>query len=524
MMESTTEDAPGQPLRSPRRFERGESVYDPMTAAKVDAGEAPAPEDRKDRPGWLGRRLGGTRTRIFAVFALLAAVSTALSLVLLHQILLTRLDEEITRDLTQEVAEFQRLVSGNDPETGEPFGTDIRRIFDVYFRRNVPHEEEVLLAAVDRRLYKSARGGEDAYVPGEVLRAIALESPLEGPGSGTIETSTGTARYVSVPVRAGGRTAATFAVAFFPADDRAEIVDAITVAAQVWGVVLLLAFVVAWVGAGRVLAPLRLLRDTARSITETDLRGRIAVSGGSDEVGQLAQTFNEMLDRLEAGFGAQRRFLDDASHELKTPITIVRGHLEFLSDDAEERRETVALLTDELDRMSRIVNDLLVLAKAERPDFLELEAVDVEGLTAELHAKASALERREWRLESTGRGTILADRQRLTQAVVQLAQNAAKYTGEDDPIALGTFVADGEARLWVRDSGPGIPPEEQEQIFERFARGSGGRRLEGAGLGLSIVQAIARAHGGRVELYSRTGAGATFTVVVPVGGPRGEPR
>jgi len=326
-----------------------------------------------------------------------------------------------------------------------------------------------------------------------------------------------------VPVSAGGRTLATFAVAIFPEDDRAEIVDAITAAAQVWGVVLLLAFVVAWVGAGRVLAPLRLLRDTARSITERDLRGRIAVSG-SDEVAQLAQTFNEMLDRLEAGFGAQRRFLDDASHELKTPITIVRGHLELLSDEPEERRETVALLTDELDRMSRIVNDLLVLAKAEQPDFLQVEVVDVEALTAELHAKVSALERREWHLESTGRGTIRADRQRLTQAVVQLAQNAAKYTEDDDPIAVGTFVADGEARLWIRDSGPGVPPEEQDEIFERFARGSRGRRLEGAGLGLSIVQAIARAHGGRVELHSRTGAGATFTLVVPVGGPRGEPR
>jgi len=523
MMGPTTDGASVQPLHSPRRSERAE-LYDPMTAAKVDAGETPsAPGDRRERPGWVSQRLSGTRTRIFAVFALLAAASTALSLVLLHQILLARLDEEITRNLTQEVSEFRRLVSGNDPVTGEPFGTDVRRIFDVYFARNVPHEEEIVLAAVGPRLYKAARGGEDEYVPGEVLRAIALESPLEGPGSGTIETSTGSARYLSVPVSAGGRTLATFAVAIFPEDDRAEIVDAITAAAQVWGVVLLLAFVVAWVGAGRVLAPLRLLRDTARSITERDLRGRIAVSG-SDEVAQLAQTFNEMLDRLEAGFGAQRRFLDDASHELKTPITIVRGHLELLSDEPEERRETVALLTDELDRMSRIVNDLLVLAKAEQPDFLQVEVVDVEALTAELHAKVSALERREWHLESTGRGTIRADRQRLTQAVVQLAQNAAKYTEDDDPIAVGTFVADGEARLWIRDSGPGVPPEEQDEIFERFARGSRGRRLEGAGLGLSIVQAIARAHGGRVELHSRTGAGATFTLVVPVGGPRGEPR
>jgi signal transduction histidine kinase len=494
------------------------SVYARVTPGSVDAETAPLANDRS-RPGWLRSRFVGTRTRILAAFALLAVASTGLSLILLHQILLARLDSEIARNLTQEVDEFRLLVSGNDPVTGEPFGRDVRRIFDVYFERNVPHEEEVVLAAVNGRLYEAARGGEEAYLPGEVLRAIALETTLDVSGRGTIETSTGTARYLSVPVRAGGRTTATFAVANFPEDDREEIVDAITVAAQVSGVVLLLALGLAWVAAGRVVAPLRLLRDTAQSITERNLEGRIAVRG-NDEVAQLGQTFNEMLDRLEAGFGAQRRFVDDASHELKTPITIVRGQLELLSDDPEERRETIALVTDELDRMSRIVNDLLVLAKAEQPDFLLLQHVDVAALTSDLHAKVASLEQREWRLESTGRGTILADRQRLTQAVVQLAENAAKHTSDGDVIAIGTLVSDGVASLWVRDSGPGIPREEQDEIFGRFTRGSGGRRLEGAGLGLSIVQAIARAHGGRVQLLSSSGRGATFTVVVPVGGPR----
>jgi two-component system OmpR family sensor kinase len=501
------------------RGSRDGSVYAPVTAERVDARTAPAADDRA-RPGWLRSRFVGTRTRILAAFALLAVASTGLSLILLHQILLARLDDEIARHLTQEVDEFRLLVSGNDPVTGEPFGRDVRRIFDVYFERNVPNEGEVVLSAVRGRLYKSARAGEEVRLPGEVLRAVALESPLDRSASGTIEISTGTARYLSVPVNAGGQTTASFAVVNFPEHERREIVDAIAVAAQVSGVVLLVVLGFAWLAAGRVVAPLRLLRDTAQSITERDLRGRIAVRG-NDEVAQLGRTFNEMLDRLEAGFGAQRRFLDDASHELKTPITIVRGQLEFLADDPEERRETVALVTDELDRMSRIVNDLLVLAKAEQPDFLQLEAVDVAALTGDLHAKVATLERRDWRLESTGHGRILADRHRLTQAVVQLAENAAKHTEDGDLIAIGTLVADDEAHLWVRDSGPGIPRGEQGEIFERFVRGSGGRRLEGAGLGLSIVQAIARAHGGRVELQSSTGRGATFTLVVPVGGPRG---
>ena len=468
------------------------------------------------RNSWLGAwtLLPGTRARILAAFVVFTALSAALSLFLVREVLFNRLDEEVEQQLTQEVAEFRRLVRGSDPRTGEPFGTDVRRIFDVYFSRNVPDEGEVLLSSIDRRLYRSARAGDAEYRSGEVLRAVALEHPLGEAHRGTIETSTGPARYLNVPVEIGDRVLATFTVVNFPGNERKEIESAVTVAAEVFAAVLLLSFFVAWGAAGRVLAPLRVLRDTARSITETDLTQRISVRG-RDEVAQLGRTFNDMLDRLEAAFAGQRRFVDDAGHELRTPITIVRGHLELLSDDPEDKRETVALVTDELDRMSRIVNDLLLLAKAAQSDFLRPEPVDVEALTGELHDKVAAIAPRDWRVESVGKGLILADRQRLTQAVVQLAENATKQTDEGQIIALGTFVADGEARIWVRDSGPGIPREEQARIFGRFSRGSSGRRTEGAGLGLSIVEAIAHAHGGRVELSSRPGTGATFTVVVP---------
>lgn len=488
--------------------------------AQLDAGNeqvgpiaTPAATQPESRPG-TRTLLAGTRTRILAAFAILTAVSAALSLFLIREVLFNRLDEEIEQQLTQEVAEFRRLVRDNDPRTGDPFGTDVRRIFDVYFSRNVPDEGELVLSSIDRRLYRSARAGDGEYRPGEVLRAVALESPLAEAHRGTVETSTGPASYLNVPVEIGDRVLATFTIVNFPANERHEIERAITVAAQVFAAVLLLSFFVAWGAAGRVLAPLRTLRDTAQSITETDLTQRLSVHG-RDEVAQLGRTFNDMLDRLEAAFAGQRRFVDDAGHELKTPITIVRGHLELLPDDPDDRRETVALVTDELDRMSRIVNDLIVLAKAEQPDFLRPAPVDVEMLTGELHDKLAAIAPRDWRVDSVGSGMIIADRQRLTQAVVQLAENATKQTGEGEIVAIGTFVADGEARIWVRDSGPGVPREEQARIFGRFSRGSSGRRTDGAGLGLSIVDAIARAHGGRVELSSRPGLGATFTVVVP---------
>jgi signal transduction histidine kinase len=140
-------------------------------------------------------------------------------------------------------------------------------------------------------------------------------------------------------------------------------------------------------------------------------------------------------------------------------------------------------------------------------------------LTNDLHAKVEALAPREWVIESRGRGVIVADGQRLTQALVQLAANAARHAPGEDPITLGSAVDDGEARFWVADRGPGIAPEERERIFDRFTRASAGLRPDGAGLGLPIVRSIAEAHHGRVEVEMRPGGGSTFTLV-PVDQPR----
>ena len=165
-------------------------------------------------------------------------------------------------------------------------------------------------------------------------------------------------------------------------------------------------------------------------------------------------------------------------------------------------------------------HDLLVLARSERPDFLQPEAVDLDLLTSDLFAKSRSLADRDWKLAGTGLGIIEADPQRLTQAVMNLADNAVRHTEPGDTIELGSTLGDGEARLWVRDSGPGIPADQQDQIFERFARTADGERRPGtAGLGLAIVRGIARAHGGRATVDSTPGAGATFTVAIPADCP-----
>ena len=284
-----------------------------------------------------------------------------------------------------------------------------------------------------------------------------------------VATPAGRVEYLAVPVTSGGETEGVFVAALFR-DRLQDDYDATVLAAGATGLgVLLIGSLLAWRLAGRVVDPVTRLTRTARSISETDLSRRIPVQG-RDEVAQQAATFNDMLDRLERAFEEQRRFVDDAGHQLRTPLTIVLGNLELLPEDATERQETVDLLTDELERMSRIVGDLLLLAKREQPGFLELATVDIGALTDELASKAAALAPREWIVEDRGQGMVVADRQRLTEAMLQLAENAVKHGGEHGAIRLGSSVSP--------DAGPSLG-----------ARRGRGRAAGGAGTDLRPLPA-----------------------------------
>ena len=466
------------------------------------------------------RVLRGARTRILAGIVIVLVLSEGATLLGERQLLQSRAGERVENALVQEVDEFRTLVRlGRNPNTGEPFGRNVRAIFDVFLSRNVPAEGEAVFTYLRGEPHRSTVGQpRSGRLAGELERLGDVTRTTRG----AVETADGPVRYLAVPVVVEGERRGTFVITGDLGQEEAEIAEAIRIAAIVSLAVLLAASLLAWVVAGRVLAPLRELTDTARAISESDLTRRIDVQS-DDEIGELARTFNAMLDRLEAAFGSQRAFVSDAGHELRTPITIIRGHLELLGDDPAERAETVALVTDELDRMARFVEDLLTLAKAERTDFLRVEDLDVDVLSEELLAKAAALGPRSWRLEKVATGRITADRQRLTQAVMNLASNAVQHTAPGDAIELGSSMANGHARLWVRDHGPGVAAEDRARIFDRFARAGGvPRSSEGAGLGLAIVRAIAEAHGGRVELQSsgRPGAGAIFTIVIPTDPPQ----
>lgn len=468
----------------------------------------------------LRRLLGGVRGRVLAYFFLLNALALLAAVLIVAQLLLVRVEDRVDADLRQEVEEFRRLATGTDPETGESFGGDAGRIFEVYLERNVPGAGEQLIT-VPRRGPVRFRGTERAQEP---LDRELLDSwrTLREPVRGETATADGHAEYLAVPVIESGRPQGAFAVAYLTDQDREDVWDVVRILALVGAGVLLGASAIAYLAAGRVLAPLRELRDAARSVSGERMSERIEV-GGSDEIAELATTFNAMLDRLESAFLIQRRFLRDASHELRTPIAIVRGHLELLASgeirDRAEVEEVLALLTGELDRMSRFVDDLLVLARAEQPGFLELETVRLDLLADEVLAKARGLADRRWAFDGIARRSIVADHQRLTQAVLNLVENAVAHTEDGDEIAVGLVVDGPSARIWVRDSGEGIPAEELEGIFNPFQRGSASRGREGAGLGLSIVQAIAEAHHGRVEIDSELGHGTRVTIVLPVDEP-----
>jgi two-component system, OmpR family, sensor kinase len=291
-------------------------------------------------------------------------------------------------------------------------------------------------------------------------------------------------------------------------------------------VVLLLALVASYLAGARVSAPLRRMAQVATRVDAGDLDPRMQISTDRrDEVRVLADAFNRMLDRLSEAFASQREFVADASHELRTPLTVIRGQLEVLAaqehPSAAEVTRVEQLAQAEITRVSRLVDDLLVLAQAERTDFLRPETIDVRPFVTDLWDGMSLTADRNFELGTIADGSLQADPDRLAQALRNLARNAIEHTEEQHGLVRldVTKLAPDRIRFAVLDDGPGIPEDERERVFERFHRTDGGRSRSspgGAGLGLAIVRAIAEAHRGTVRVRdSQNGHGATIELVLP---------
>jgi signal transduction histidine kinase len=224
---------------------------------------------------------------------------------------------------------------------------------------------------------------------------------------------------------------------------------------------------------------------------------------------RLARERAQLLER-------QERLLNDVSHELRTPVTIARGHLEMLPRDAGAPVPEVAVALDELDRIAQIVDRLLLLAKAERPDFVAVSDIDLEPFIEDVFVRWSELAPRAWRLGTVAPGMLRADPQALRIALDALLENAVEHTASSNSIELGARHTPSSVLIDVSDGGPGIPPEGLDRIFERFGRADASRtrRDGGVGLGLAIVDAIAQAHSGRCTVTT-SAAGSTFSLRLP---------
>jgi signal transduction histidine kinase len=460
------------------------------------------------------RRRLGIRGRVVASFLVLLVAAEAVSLLVLHQVGTARIHEQADRDLDQAAADLRDRLDSLPVPVGSPGGPTVAEVLEQELAARPARDDQAYLGIVDGRPSVATTGAPVALAG---LDLVAEWAGLETTASGTTATDAGTMRWLAVPVLADGRPVGVLVAAEFLGRAEDDLSATVATVAVVTLLVLAGASLLAWGAAGRALVPLHRLAGTARSIEDgSDLSRRIEVDR-ADEVGALASSLNGMLDRLEGAFASQQRFLDDAGHELRTPITIVRGHLELLDDDPVQRAEDVALVLDELDRMDRLVGDLRLIARSGRPDFLDRADVDLAVLVEGIGRRAEVLGRRSWRVVVPRPVTVHVDGQRLTEAVLNLADNAVDATGDDEVVEIGGRLDGDDVVLWVRDEGDGLGADEIDHLFDRTPR-PGPRRAGSTGLGLPIVAAIAEAHGGSVAVGSSPGRGATFTVRVPRGG------
>jgi two-component system OmpR family sensor kinase len=332
-------------------------------------------------------------------------------------------------------------------------------------------------------------------------------------------------RVLSVPLVIGNRPIGTLqlATSLLVVDRTLNVLVTVLLMGSV--IAMAIAGVVGWMTTRRALAPLEAVTQTALRITRADdLSRRISYQGPpDDEVGQLIHAFNQTLHRLENLFNTQRRFLADVGHELRTPLTVIKGNVDLMQRIGSFDEESLSSIENEVDRLTRMVGDLLLLAQAESGKLpLDIHLIEMDTLVLEVLNQMSVLAREKLtlRLGEIDQVLVCGDQDRLKQVLVNLVGNAINYTPSGGVVTIGLGKVDNKSRLTIHDTGPGIPSEDLPHVFERFYRGEKSRTRsrdgKGFGLGLSIAYWIVRNHGGSIEVKSTEGKGTTFCVWLPL--------
>jgi len=332
-------------------------------------------------------------------------------------------------------------------------------------------------------------------------------------------------RVLSVPLQIGDRPIGTLQLATSLAVVDATLRALVTILLIGSVIAIALAALIGWLSTKRALAPLEAVTQTALQITRADdLSRRISYQGpAEDEVGQLITAFNQTLARLENLFHTQRRFVADVGHELRTPLTVIKGNVDLMRRIGCSDEESLDGIESEVERLTRLVGDLLLLAQAESGKLpLDRRLVELDNLVLEGLQQMSVLARDklQLRLGEFDQVQVCGDQDRLKQVLVNLIGNAIKYTPSNGEVVVGLGKVGNQAKLTVHDTGPGIPSEDLPHVFERFYRGEKSRTRsrdgKGFGLGLSIAYWIVRNHGGRIEVDSKENQGTTFVVWLPL--------
>src|SRR5579875_725917 len=515
-------------LSAPQAAPRGSGVGDDL--------DAPLPRVSARRPAMIRR--SSLRWRLVAGFVATMLVVLAVVFVLVYEQtgsqLRAQTNSDVRGDVTQLAEAARALRAGSATELArrlesyiraQPYSATSSLLFAIVGgRRAISNHPELLSPGIEpdpgetaaeqaressesRALRSGATGQRTAIVPD--LGLTRIDERIIGVSG--VRVRLGAGESLGSVSRAQRAVARTFLLA--------------------GGVGLALVLVGAYLAGALISRPLRRMARVAAQVDDGDLAPRMTVSPmTSREIRVLAQSFNHMLDRLAAAFANERAFVADASHELRTPLTVIAGQFEVLAAElhpsVEEIRRTERLIAAEISRITRLIDDMLVLTRSEHTDFLRRTPFDLAPFLTDLWATTTAGRERRFVLSAVPDGRLEADPDRVAQALRNLIQNAIAHTAEPEGLVALTVepLAAGRLRLVVEDDGPGIPEDQRERVFERFHRTDQARdRISGgAGLGLSIVRAIAQAHGGRVRATARQGGGARLELELP--GYRPAPR
>jgi signal transduction histidine kinase len=467
----------------------------------------------------VARRLlpGGLRAQLALAIAPVTALAVGASFLALYSGTSSRLRSQIESQLRTQAAEWHQFTVHADFSTPAA----LERTATQFIAAQRYHAESLIIVVqvnggrtVSNNSELLAREGAREQSPNETTGL--LDSPT---GLATVPVAeAGTMRVLAQPIDYGNRRVGMLRVAN-PLTPLQQAQASLRRTFLVVGVVALALALAAGIGLATVIAaPLRRIARVATAVDAGDLSMRAGPVAARGEVRVLSDAFDRMLERLERAFKRQRDFVSDASHELRTPLTVLRAQVELLDRETDERsrHQATATLLRRLDELDRLVGDMLTLASAEAGQLVEPRPIDLGEFFEDLRRDLPLFGERDFQLQAVG-GTLEADPDRLTQVLRNLVRNAVSHTNPGDRVTVTARSRDGRLEISVSDTGPGIPPDQLEQIFERFRRldHSRSRDRGGSGLGLAIARAITEAHGGSIHAESGPGQGATFRIELP---------